>query len=71
MHIRSLDSQVKAKRLPRHLRTRLRIFFLGVVDLVLHKRDLRILEGLDNCLCAYQGCGKLTGTRQVGNVLLV
>ena len=23
-----------------------------------------------NCRYAYQGCGKLTGTRQVGNVLL-
>jgi len=48
----------------------LRIFFLGVVDLELHKRDLRIGEGLDKYLYAYQGCGKLTGTRQVGNVLL-
>jgi hypothetical protein len=48
----------------------LRIFFLGVVDLALHNGDLRIGEGLDNYLYVYQEYGKLTGTRQAGNVLL-
>ena len=47
-----------------------RIFFLGVVDLVLHMRDLRIGGGLDNFLCVYQGCGILTDIHQEGNVLL-